>query len=125
VSFRPRSAVNVTAVAVVGLLGFTACNSTPSDRRVVLDMIESLDQPAAADECMNEVVGDYSNDSIEQMAEQNADLAFDNPDFVASGTEQYQEFVARLTACAETGASVTTELPDSTDVTASTDATES
>jgi hypothetical protein len=131
VSFRPRFVANASAIALFGVLGLTACTSNPSNRRVVEDMIDSLDITDDQKLCMNDVLEATSNDQLDQMAEQNNDLDFSQPDAVSIGTEQYQEWVANLSACvpegegASTGSTVasdTTEAGDSTEAPESTDA---
>jgi O-acetyl-ADP-ribose deacetylase (regulator of RNase III) len=55
-------------LAAIG--GLTACNSTPSARRVAFDVIETLDVDESVKECMRKVVEeDYTQDEIQAFAE--------------------------------------------------------
>ena len=55
-------------LAAIG--GLTACNSTPSAKRVALDVIETLPVSDEVKECMrNKVEQDYSQDEIQAFAE--------------------------------------------------------
>lgn len=75
---------------------------------------------------------DYTDNDLEQIAEQNEDLDFADDEFVAAGTEQYQRFVADLTACTDRDAAASvdaaatesTVVSESTDVSDTTDAPE-
>ena len=63
---RPFRSILVVLAALGGL---TACNSTPSARRVALDVIETLDVDESVKECMRtKVEEDYSQETIEAFA---------------------------------------------------------
>ena len=56
-------------VVLVALGGLSACNSTPSARRVAFDAIETLDVSEQVKECMRtKVEEDYSQETIEDFA---------------------------------------------------------
>ena len=64
---RPFRSVLVVLAAIGGL---TACNSTPSARRVALDVIETLPVSESVKECMRTKVEEsYSEDEIKAFAE--------------------------------------------------------
>lgn len=87
-------------------------------------MIDSLELPADEDQCMRDVLGEYSNDELEQIADENDGLNFAQEQAAASGTDQYQEYVASLTRCTDGGATESTESASSTDPGASTEVTD-
>jgi hypothetical protein len=67
VNARPFRSVLVVLAAIGGL---AACNSTPSARRVALDVIETLPVSDEVKECMRtKVEEDYSQDEIQAFAE--------------------------------------------------------
>ncbi len=55
---------------------------------------------------MKDKLGDYSNDDLEQIANDNDALDFTQENYVESGSELYQQFVEDMRSC-ETGAAVT------------------
>jgi hypothetical protein len=69
VNHRRRVASACLAVVALGTLG--ACSSTPSNRRVVSDVIESLQLPAEQEVCMMERLEDLTDDQINQVADEN------------------------------------------------------
>jgi hypothetical protein len=90
---RPRHPVRLSAVlAVAAVAALTGCMSTPSAKRVALDMIETLDISEAARDCMTEKVEGYSEEELDDIA----GLAVDgNP----QGTQQLQQFENDLATC--------------------------
>ena len=93
---RPLRSVLV-AVAAIG--GLAACNSTPSAKRVALDVIETLPVSESVKECMRmKVEEDYSEDEIEAFAE-GADK--DPPD--PESQEALDKFEADLASCNTAG----------------------
>jgi hypothetical protein len=125
VSFRPRSAAGAASLALVSLLGLSACNSTPSHRRVVLDQIEALDLPADQESCMIDVVGTYDNGALDDIATagENEDINWNLENALASGTPELQEFVERLRSCV-TADGQSTETTAGGDTTEASDTTE-
>ena len=122
-SFRPRTAANVAAIALVGLVGVTGCQSQPGHRRVVLDLIEAQPNLTAAQrECMTDALGSFTSDQLDDIAQDNKALDFSQDDFVGTGSDLYGEFVEKMTACyADGGTTATTEPTGTTDVTDTTD----
>jgi hypothetical protein len=67
VKARPFRSVLLVAAALGGL---AACNSTPSARRVALDVIDTLDNLTEAErDCMRTKVEAYTKDEVEAFAE--------------------------------------------------------
>jgi hypothetical protein len=85
-------------VVLAALGGLTACNSTPSGRRVALDVIETLDQSESVKECMRNKVDGYSQDTIEDFAK-GADQ--NPPD--ADAKAALDRFEADLASCSTAG----------------------
>jgi hypothetical protein len=131
VSFRPRSAAGVASLALVSLLGLSACTSTPSHRRVVLDQIDALDQLDGLEitdgqqACMNDVVGTYENGSLDDIATagNNEDINWNDENALASATPELQEFVEQLRVCVSDDAA-STETTDASDTTEASDTTD-
>jgi hypothetical protein len=93
VNARPFRSVLVV-IAAFGVL--TACNSTPSARRVAFDVIETLDQPEGVKQCMRDKVEGYSQDTIEDFAK-GADQNPPNEDSVAA-LEAFRDDLAECTS---------------------------
>ncbi len=80
-------------LAAIG--GLTACNSTPSAKRVALDVIETLPVSDEVKECMSQKVEqDYTQDEIQAFAE-GSDETPPDPDSEAA----LAKFEADLDAC--------------------------
>ena len=64
---RSRS-TRIAAVAVVAALGFAACDSQPSAKRVAEDLVNTLaaDDPEVRD-CMLEKIDGYTKDELEDI----------------------------------------------------------
>jgi hypothetical protein len=79
-------------VVLVAVLGLSACQSDPSATRVAQDLVKTLAQTPAEEECMLDVIDDYdlnalgsdadSGDQAKQAAA-NAELAKFEDDLVA------------------------------------------
>lgn len=89
-----RTVLAVGAMASVGLLG--ACTSTPSEKAVVKDVVQSIGLSAPEEECMLEVVDAMSEDELKALGEANVGAAIEDAD---SGTPEMQAFIADLDAC--------------------------
>lgn len=63
----------VLAAVAVAVLGLTACVSTPSAKRVALDVVETLDVSDSVKACMRDVIDEYDADELEDIAEAAAD----------------------------------------------------
>jgi hypothetical protein len=86
-------------VVLVAVGALSACNSTPSARRVALDAIETLDNLTEAErECMRRRVENYSKDQVEAFAE-GADENPPDPDSLAA----LEQFEADLESCVTGG----------------------
>ncbi len=85
-------------VVIAALGGLTACNSTPSARRVALDVIETLPQPEGVKQCMRDKVEGYSQDTIEDFAK-GANQNPPDPEAQAA----LDEFEADLARCLSSG----------------------
>ena len=90
---RPSAALAVALLAVGGLTG---CSSTPSAKRVALDMIDTLDISASAKACMVDKVEGYTTEELDKIAE----LADEGNQ---EGVAQLQEFEADLATCTARG----------------------
>jgi len=86
-------------VVLVAIGALSACNSTPSARRVALDAIETLDNLSEAErECMRERVETYSKDEVEAFAK-GADENPPDPESLAA----LEQFEADLESCVTGG----------------------
>ena len=95
-SARPFRSVLVVLAAIGGL---AACNSTPSARRVALDVIETLSVSEAVKDCMRtKVEEDYTEDEIKAFAE-GADEEPPDPE----AEEALARFEADLADCNNAG----------------------
>lgn len=94
-----RSLANTVAVALVAVIGVSACQSDPSAKRVAQDLVKTLtqDQPEVQD-CMLDVIDDYSKDELESIG----DDANDGDEAeMAAADEALDKFEADLAACRE------------------------
>ena len=94
-SARPFRSLIVVLAAIGGL---SACNSTPSARRVALDVIDTLDVTDSVKECMRTKVEAYTQDEIEAFAE-GADKK--PPD--SKSQAALEKFEAELAECRSSG----------------------
>ena len=86
-------------VVLAAIGGLSACNSTPSARRVALDVIDTLDQSESVKECMRtKVEQDYTKDEVEAFAK-GADQNPPDPD----AQEALDRFEADLASCVSAG----------------------
>jgi len=98
-----RSTPWVAAVACVAVLGLGACTSTPSNKAVTRDVIESLEETggidAAAKECMLEKVNDMSNDELNAIG--STDEAFNSadPSALENTSPELQDLITDLRSC--------------------------
>ena len=115
-----------------GALG--ACSSTPGNRRVVSDVIESLQLPAEEEACMMARLEGYTDDQLADIADNNETWdPSGQGDTPADATEGMRLFIDDFHECTEGGAageptgtsepSGSTE-PSETGATDSTEATE-
>lgn len=60
----------VPGLALVAVLGVSACSSSPSARRVALETVETLDVPEPVKACMRtKIEEDYTQEQLEEIAE--------------------------------------------------------
>jgi hypothetical protein len=110
-------------VLAAGALG--ACSSTPGNRRVVSDVIESLQLPSAEEACMMERLEGYTDDQLAQIADDNENWdPAGQGDTPADATEGMRLFIADYEQCtteggAAGGSTGTSEPSGSTDATES------
>jgi hypothetical protein len=79
-------------VALIAVLGLSACQSDPSAKRVAQDLVKTLAETPAQEECMLDAIEDYDLDALGAEAndgdlaaqtEANAELAKFEADLVA------------------------------------------
>ncbi|MDQ3738257.1 MAG: hypothetical protein M3337_03720 [Actinomycetota bacterium] len=90
----------------LGILALTACNSTPSTKRVALDVVETLNSVSETQkECMRERIDGYPNSTLEAIgnAQENQALDFPDADALENATPELQEFVDDLGDCITAG----------------------
>jgi hypothetical protein len=94
VKTSPRS---LAAVALVALVGVSACTSDPSAKRVAQDLVKTLtqDEPEVQ-ACMLDVIDGYSKEELESIGE-NAES--DNAETKAEADKALAKFEADLAAC--------------------------
>ena len=80
------------------MLGLGACTSQPSARRVMEDLIESLDADDGVKDCMVRVVDDYTDEELDQMGEENPQFNSAQPD-LDGVTPQFRAYYDELQAC--------------------------
>ena len=103
-------------VLAVCALGAAGCSSTPSDKRVALDLVEAMtDLSPEQQQCMREKIEGYSNDELERIGldDEDADgdgetaevvaVDFDDPDSLAEAPEDLRAFVDDLRSCTAAG----------------------
>jgi hypothetical protein len=87
---------------VLALGSLSACSSTPSNRRVVSDVIESLEAAGDLDEeqeaCMLDRLEGYSDDQLDAIAEENEnwDPAAGSP---VEASPSMRQFIADFADC--------------------------
>ena len=100
---RPLVALASALVAVTAL---GACTSTPSNKRVVQDIVESLEGVSDAEkDCMLERVDRYSDDQLTDIAKANDDFQLLPDGQVANPTDALSDFQADLASCVDGGTS--------------------
>ena len=89
-----RSLTNAAVVALVAVLGLSACTSDPSAKRVAQDLVktETQNEPEIQ-ACMLGVIDDYDLDQL------GADSVGGNEDKAAAADVELAKFEADLAAC--------------------------
>lgn len=90
---KTRRSLRVAAVAVLAVVGLSACASTPSAKRVAQDVVATLDVPDSVKQCMNDAIDTFTTEQLETIAE-----AADSGDATA-----LQPFEAQLRRCRSGG----------------------
>lgn len=84
---------------MVGVIGLTACgSSTPSNRRIAEDIIDSVDDLTDVErECMQLRLDGYTDEQLEAInsQNQNVDFSVENPD----ASPEWDAFVEDLASC--------------------------
>lgn len=92
---------SLAAVALVALVGLSACTSDPSAKRVAQDLVNTITmEPGGGGEkvrdCMLEVIDGYSTEELEAIGD---DALSDNPEKKAEADKALAKFEADLAAC--------------------------
>lgn len=89
----------------IGILALTACRSTPSAKRVALDVIETMDVSDTQKQCLRDKVEGYDDSTLEAIgnAEENLALDFTDQDVLDNATPELQDFVQDLRTCTAEG----------------------
>jgi hypothetical protein len=66
---KSRRTLRAVAVALVALVGLSACASTPSAKRIALDSVETLDVAEPVKVCMRDAIEEYDQEQLQQIAE--------------------------------------------------------
>jgi hypothetical protein len=98
----------------------------------VLDLIEAEPNLTAAQrDCMTDALGSFTDDQLDQIADDNDALDFSQENYVGTGSELYGQYVEVLSACysgegatESTEPTGTTEASDTTDGSDTTEAPE-
>ena len=93
-----RPLVNTAVVALVAVIGMSACTSDPSARRVAEDLVktETQDEPVVQ-ECMLQVIDDYDTEyGLDTLGD---DAQSDNAEIAGPANATLDEFEADLAAC--------------------------
>jgi hypothetical protein len=64
-----RPLLKVGAVALLAMLGLTACNSQPSAQRVADDLIKTLAETDEERVCMLKIIDAFDKDDLEQIGD--------------------------------------------------------
>jgi hypothetical protein len=100
---RPRR-VAAACLGVLALVTLSACSSRPGNRRVVSDVIESLQLPPAQEQCMLDKLDGYTDDELNEIADNN-----ENWDPAGAGStldeasEGMRAFIADFEQCTSEG----------------------
>ena len=98
-----------SVVAAVAVLGLAACTSNPGPKTVAQDVVDGLTEDgevnASEQQCLQQKLDGYSNDELTAIAAGNEELDY-GPDFdMETATQPFQDFVADLNTCMESGSS--------------------
>jgi hypothetical protein len=125
---RPRRVVAVV-LGVLALGSLSACSSTPSNRRVVSDVIESLEAAGDLDEeqeaCMLDRLEGYSDDQLDAIADENENWDPSSGSTIEEASPAMRQFIDDFAECTAEGgpASVSSQPTASSEPTATSEAT--
>jgi hypothetical protein len=110
----------ISVLAVLALVGLSACTSVPSTRTVAEEIIQTLEGVSQdVKDCMAErLENNYTDDDLETIGEANPGFNSANPD--VPQTPELEAFIADLAECTENPTSGEPS-DDTTDVTATTE----
>ena len=86
---------SLVAVAVIAVLGVSACTSDPSPTRVAQDLVETVASTPEEKDCMLDVIDQYDLDTL------GSDATNDNPEISGPAQVELDAFEADLAACTE------------------------
>jgi hypothetical protein len=96
---------------VLALGALSACSSSPSNRRVVTDVIESLEAQGTLDEteeqCMLDKAEGYSDEQIDQIAEDNETWDPASGSTLEEASEGMRLFIDDFEECTSEGGATT------------------
>ena len=93
-TFSGRSLRYGASVAVVALLGLTACTSDPNSKRVAEDLIKTLALEPAVQECMLDVLDGYSESDLDDLGKAINEGDLDEQADAASALAEYEDDLA-------------------------------
>jgi hypothetical protein len=104
---------------VLALGTLSACSSTPSNRRVVSDVIESLEAAGDLDEeqaaCMLDRLEGYSDDEIDAIADENENWDPSTGSTIEEASPAMRQFIDDFAECtAEGGPTAASSQPTAT-----------
>jgi len=104
-STRPARARRLLGAIGVSLLLVTACSSTPSSKRVALDIVETMEISDTQKQCLREKIDGYDDAQLEAIgnAEENKALDFTDGNALDSATPELRAFVEDLRGCTADG----------------------
>jgi hypothetical protein len=111
VSRRRRAAA--ACLGAVALVSLSACSSRPGNRRVVSDVIESLQLPQEQEDCMLTKLDTYTDDELDQIADDNENWDPAEGSTMEEASEGMRLFIADFEECTSAGGATS---PGSTDV---------
>jgi hypothetical protein len=92
---------------VLALATLSACSSNPSNRRVVSDVIESLQLPEAQEQCMLDRLEGYSDDELDAIADENEDWDPSSGSTMEEASPSMRAFIADFEECTSEGGAAT------------------
>jgi hypothetical protein len=110
-----RRRVVSACIAAVALGALSACSSQPGNRRVVADVIGSLQLPAAQEACMLDKLEGYTDDELDAIARENENWdPAETGETPADASEGMRLFIADFEQCTTEGGATGTSEPAAT-----------